>query len=142
MQPVMWVAGLAVLGLACESPFTHPRAAMRLSSPADVVLGVGGEARVDGLLHLRFHEVADDSRCPTRVVCVWEGDAAVVLELELADREAPTVLDTLHTNPRFATHVAFGGYVVTLVELAPYPEEPEPIPVGRYAATLHIERTP
>ncbi|MDH3457612.1 MAG: hypothetical protein OER90_12310, partial [Gemmatimonadota bacterium] len=31
-------------------------------------------------LWLRFLGIASDSRCPSDVVCVWEGDGAVLIE--------------------------------------------------------------
>jgi len=110
-----------------------------VASPAEVVLKIGQEARIDALLRLDFLGVPADSRCPAMVECFWAGDAAVALGLSLG--MGPTFPDTLHTtlDPK---SVQFGGYTITLVEVKPYPQVPGPIPQGDYAARFKIERSP
>lgn len=90
-------------------------------------------------LGLRFIAVADDSRCPTQVQCVWAGDALVLIESARAAGDAR--LDTLHTNldPRA---VVLGRVELRLVRLDPYPETPGPIPPGQYVVTLATRSVP
>jgi hypothetical protein len=88
-------------------------------------------------LELRFLEVAEDSRCPDNptIECVWIGDAAVVIETIFSNAEAQH--DTLHTTlePR---SVDVGPLALTLLALAPYPQDVTPIPAEDYVATLSI----
>lgn len=99
-------------------------------------LRVGDTALVEGTdLTIRFVEVTHDSRCAVDVLCVWEGDGEVLLDLVWPDGGRRT---TLHLNrePRAATAA---GHVVTFVALAPEPLSTSRIPAGDYVATLRVE---
>jgi hypothetical protein len=94
---------------------------------------------------IRFVGVAQDSRCPTQVRCVWQGDAAVVVESALvSDRARGEVrLDTLHTTTSGGPGtgpdiVELGIFELRLVSLTPYPETPGSIRPAEYVATFLI----
>jgi hypothetical protein len=123
------LALVLVLAAGC-GPITE----FRLRTGDTFTLGVGDTASVAELnLWLRFSRVTDDSRCPSQGVCVWAGDAAVVLEL--APLVGDSKLDTLHTtlDPQ---SVPVGGAELHLVRLDPYPETAGSIPAGAYRVTL------
>lgn len=87
--------------------------------------------------YLRFVEVRDDSRCPSDalILCVWEGDAAVVVDIEPVGGTAGEW--TLHTtlDPK---EVDLGAFALRLNGLAPYPETTDPIPADDYVATFEV----
>lgn len=60
-----------------------------------------------------------DSRCPTGVTCVWEGDAEVEVRVATS---GGTVVGVLHTTlePR---RLVVGSVVVELIDVTPYPQE-------------------
>ena len=125
-------AGLAlVASLAC--------AAGNPVSPAldrDFELSGGASARVEGTdLVSRFEAVPNDSRCPVDVQCISAGDATVALRLEGGGAGASTV--ELHTLDE-TKEAAQGGYVVTLVGLAPRPVSNRPTPFDKYVASLRV----
>lgn len=92
-----------------------------------LVIGFEGIATLDG-----FHL---DSRCPSSVVCVWEGNAETDLWATLPGHER--VGFQLHTNEGIGPQeVEISGYVIGLSRLEPYPVEPELIPAEDYR--LHI----
>lgn len=100
-------------------------------------LQVGDEREIPGTrLRLGFLGVAEDSRCPTDVECVWEGDAEVRLALttENGNRE----LFSLHTSlePRAAR---MGGAYIELVELIPHPTQAGTILPGSYRAEFEFD---
>jgi hypothetical protein len=140
---VKTIVGLALLVVAlagCRGsvePWAVSTPPLEFSSPGEVVLKIGQEARVDALLRLDFLGVPADSRCPAVAECVWTGDAAVALGVSMG--MGPTYPDTVHTNldPK---SVQFGPYTITLIELTPYPQQPGLIPQADYAARLKIER--
>jgi hypothetical protein len=103
----------------------------------EIVLAVGDEVRVDALLRLGFSGVPHESRCPTTVICPWTGDGAAEVVYTLG--EGPSYPDTLHTalGPKSAE---FGGYTITLLDLMPYPDTPDPIPLDEYAIRIEVER--
>ena len=136
------LAALASLFLAaCSSGAgTAPKADPSTSSVAgafdDTVRVVRGQqTAVDGgRLKVTYTDLTD-SRCPANVVCVWAGDAAATIRLDVGGAVATP---TLHTalEPKSATHA---GYTVTLVSADPYPGT-EP-PNARLAATVLLRVT-
>ena len=101
-------------------------------------LGVGKSAAVRGEgLEIEFVAVAEDSRCPRGVDCIWEGNAKVRLKLKKAGG-APAEIE-LNTNlepRRSAAH----GYEVRLTNLAPYPQGNRPVDQKSYVASLEVRK--
>ncbi len=123
---------------ATTDPSPRPTAEARIleaRAGESVTLAVGETARFDGgQFTVTFRRVSQDSRCPSDVVCVWEGDGAVQLWLKRGWRSAAA---TLHTRdePKSAE---LDGYSVVLVELQPYPTS-SPIDPAAYAVTLRVD---
>lgn len=110
---------------ALEEPFTL--------EPGEVV-GVA-----DTGVRVRLVGVPEDSRCPTDVVCVWEGDARVVVEVETAGDPARSY--ALHTSGAAAggsRTVEVGGYVLGLVDVTPEPHSERRIDADEYRVTLRL----
>lgn len=128
---------LALLTLvACRAPVGGagvPEASQILNDT--LVLAPGQEAQVGEVFRVAFLEVSADSRCPTDVVCVWAGNAAVEIGLRVG--MGPTHPFTLNTlvNP---TSVDFAGYRVTLLALSPQPTSTSRIPPDEYRASLQV----
>jgi hypothetical protein len=133
------VAIAAVLGLAGCRWASDPSHRVQASSPAEVTLKIGEEVQVDGFLLAKFIGVPADSRCPATADCVWAGDAAVAIAARAAPRTSCP--DTLHTTLD-PTAAVCAGYLISLLELTPYPQVPGPIPAGEYAARLRISAVP
>ena len=136
------VTAIIALGTACvgRDPVTPVSATARTDAPgsADTLrLAAGQRGTVDdGRLTIDFRAVANDSRCPSTVVCVWAGNAAAALEL-MADARRSSA--TLHTTlePR---RVTYGGYDVALLHVEPYPDGHRPIAPAEYVAVLEVTR--
>jgi len=106
-------------------------------------LGGGQEAVIASEnLRLRFDQVLEDSRCPTRVDCVWTGQARIAIVVQPNAGEPSTV--TFNTNPangQTVNVVAVGPYAIEMQSLDPYPQSPEdPIPFEDYRATLIVRK--
>jgi hypothetical protein len=138
------VAGVAVIVL---SLFISPLACA--SNPLgqepgqgtsiQVVLAPGQTSRVPETdLTLTFVRLVADSRCPTGVTCIREGDAAVLVRVDRPD-SAPTEL-TLHTSGPGAHDVVVQSMVVTLVDVTPYPREGDTPRPEEYRVTLLIRK--
>ena len=61
----------------------------------------------------------NDSRCPTRAYCIWEGNAEVRFKFEKLN-ENP-ILFNLNTYSSFTTDTIIEGYKFTLLGLSLYP---------------------
>jgi hypothetical protein len=127
------LAILASLTVACASA-TEPTVGDEFR------LDVGEAVTIpDADLWLHFVDVAEDSRCPLQVQCVWAGDAAIAIEIAPSFPGGDSATDTLHTtlDPK---SVALGGYILQLVQVEPYPDVPGGIPHERYRITLRLDR--
>jgi hypothetical protein len=101
------MAILLLVTSACAGTPTEP------SGPRTLTLRYGQTVTVGGA-PITFTDVSD-SRCPTDVVCAWEGDAAVRLESGSASI-------TLHTTASAGpTSGELAGTTITLVEVKPSP---------------------
>ena len=130
-----WSLPLVVVLWSCTS-VAGPEYAATAALDQPFELRVGERVRVERAgLELHFVEVSEDSRCPSNalILCVWEGDAAVVVEITPFHGTART--DTLHTtlDPK---EVDVGSLVLRLERLDPYPQDVTPIPVDDYVASL------
>ena len=115
----------------CDPANIEPRLA-RVDEPFQLAVG---ERAVVGGVSIRFVTVPSDSRCPTTVVCIWEGDGAVLVEI--GPVAGGGAADTLHTrdNPKA---IDLGEITLELVRLDPYPETPGGIPAEEYVATFVV----
>ncbi|MEM1054848.1 MAG: hypothetical protein AAGI52_04935 [Bacteroidota bacterium] len=119
---------LAVLLTAAGCNTTEsvtPSASVEVAATGDpILLAVGEAVEVDGHA-LRFVDVVEDSRCPTNVVCVWEGRAKVQLSASSPEgneaRQVLTLPYSAMTDEEKATW-DIGGLTVTLHALLPYPD--------------------
>ena len=137
----LWILVLA-MAVGCTSangPDLSGTYAVTPGLDEPFTLEVGARARVDGAnLYLRFLGVESDSRCPSNalILCVWEGDAGVVIEIGPLVGDA--AVDTLHTTLE-PKSVPVGSGVLVLQRLDPYPEDVTPIPIEEYVATFVVE---
>jgi hypothetical protein len=72
-----------------------------------------GETKAAGSLRIRFADVAD-SRCAPNVVCVWEGDAAVTLEVD-----GQRVVVHTHGSAALPRTAIVRGHEITLEDVQP-----------------------
>jgi len=87
-----------------------------------------GQTIVDRDISIKFQGVGEDSRCPTGVECVWEGNAEIFLQIASPDSTTVYYLNTT-LEPKVITH---GDYQVELVQVSPYPIEGETISIEDY----------
>lgn len=138
-----WLALLILAGVACAGSgaavgSNGPTASKVVAIGQDFDLAPGQTAVVDGgALNVTFDKVAEDSRCPTGVQCVWAGNGAVALTVSTPGTAKYAV--TLNTTITPKT-VKAGPYEISLVGLKPYPTQGSKIPPATYVATLHIIR--
>jgi len=74
-----------------------------------------------------------DSRCPSDVVCVWQGEALVEIEV----KEIQTFSTVLSTYDNQID--TLGNYSIELVDIKPYPVSDKAIKTKDYDLTLKIK---
>lgn len=138
VKKMLCMAAVAVLS-GCGST-TGPDVGLEgslLTTPIDVTLGFGEDRVIEGtVLRMTFAAVLEDSRCPTDVACVWEGNATV--EVGIGAGMGPTFPLQLNTSlePR---SVEWNELLVTLLELSPSPVSDSAIPTADYSVKLRLE---
>lgn len=142
LWPFMVLLALALIGCQVNEAARADAPGFNLNEP--FTLSGGQEGLIAGEnLRLRFDQVLEDSRCPTRVSCVWTGQARITVTVRPDGNGATTV--EFNTNPapgRTVSTAHVGPYGIELQSLEPYPQSPEdPIPFGDYRATLVVRKT-
>ena len=101
-------------------------------------LRAGGEVLVkEAALKVRFGGVADDSRCPEGVDCIWAGNGKITVIVRKGKQKPVSLELNTMTEPKSVT---YEGYEITLVKLAPYPKKDIKIKKGAYVATLVVKK--
>jgi len=81
-------------------------------------------------LTLAFKDVTEDSRCPEGAVCVWAGNARILLGVNQTAIALNTTLE-----PKQAS---YSSYVIQLLGLYPYPKVDRQIKKEEYIAALIV----
>jgi hypothetical protein len=68
---------------------------------------------------LTFKKVLTDSRCPKGAVCIWEGEAVILVNVKIGNRDYGDFKMTTHDNPSI---IYVGRYSIRFLDLYPYPE--------------------
>lgn len=127
---------VAAASMACSAGTPLPEVAQEMSD-SRITLAPGESRRLpDSEAVLTFESVTEDSRCPTGVTCVWEGDAAVHITIGVPGTQAAGY--TLHTNERFEREAVHEALHIRLTDLAPHPTADGPVNPDDYRATLVI----
>jgi hypothetical protein len=104
-----------------------------------MVVQFGNSSQVNTDLRVSFVQVVEDSRCPASVVCAWQGNGAIRLDITTGRGVQSITLNTAG-GTAFPREASVAGYTFTLVELDPQRQTPDPIPVQQYRATIHVLR--
>lgn len=88
-------------------------------------------------LKLTFNEVAEDSRCPENVNCVWAGNGKIVLAVSVRGRTPGKINLNTMLEPKLES---VEGYEIKLVKLDPYPKGSTTIKKDQYVATLVVSK--
>ena len=128
----------ALLLLACNSTPTAPDGSVA-GRDATIVVPFGSSNQVNSDLRVSFAQVVEDSRCPASVVCVWQGNGAIRLDITTGGGSQSVTLNTAG-GTGFPKGASVAGYAFTLVELDPQRQTPDPIPMQQYRATIQVAR--
>ena len=93
----------------------------------------------DNQLTISIDSVLSDSRCPSDVVCIWEGNAEVRFLLNNDGKKMKFILNS-HGGDNYPSDTTISGYNIKLVELHPYPVSTSKIANSEYVADLLIKK--
>ena len=90
-------------------------------------------------LELKLLDVKSDSRCPSGTQCIWAGLVEIVIEVARHKHDAELILIDKQGDADSASQT-FDGYLIKLIEVAPYPQKNQTIEIEDYTATLVVFR--
>lgn len=90
-------------------------------------LGEGDTAQIDRDTRLTFEMLKEDSRCPRRVLCIWEGEVDVDFMINTRTRsDSLNVKGFLGPDGEDPLQTVFGDYQLLIDRVDPYPGEGDP----------------
>ncbi len=110
-----------------------------------IVLQLGATVSLGDDMSLTFDALKQDSRCPTGVECIWEGE--VDAQFTVVDEAENTVIDfkgfpyPIHSNCEEENLLirSFGAYKFVLTQVDPYPVHPvQDVDSSEIMATVRI----
>ncbi len=134
-MPTVFLPFLLILTSAFAQPVSRVKEA---ALNQEFELKLGQQVLIENeRLRISFTGVAEDSRCPEGVQCVWAGNGKVVLRLIKMRKRATMMKLNTGVDPKQNT---YQGYEVKLVSLNPYPKKNARIRMKDYLATLVVSR--
>ena len=85
-----------------------------------------------GKLTIKFKSLAGDSRCPQGVVCVWAGNAEVIVEVSKNEIALNTLLDPKEK--------VVGDYNIQLRDVIPHPKAGEVLKPEDYSIKIVVSK--
>lgn len=114
-----------------SSPLSSPSSAQQGPVEKDVTLSVGQAISAEGLT-ITLNKIANDSRCPSGVQCIWAGNVTANVTL---------VTSVKSENKDMASGDApykFGNYRISITNVDPYPAAKQQIRQDEYRVTFRI----
>ena len=87
---------------------------------------------------LTFLNVTSDSRCPSDVTCVWQGQVGIELDLRKGEEKSTVSLSI--GGDSSPEESIFDSYLIQLVDISPYPVSTKDIQSDEYAAKINITK--
>jgi len=127
---------VAILASCAQDPIIS----RKVSLNEQFAIKAGHQVVIKGeKLSVQFSSVQNESRCPTGVQCVWEGNAAI--SIEVSKKRKKSVQAILNTNTTIQPNeVAYKKYRIKLLGLNPYPRIDEKIEPKDYEAVMIVTK--
>ena len=91
-------------------------------------------------IRIKFLNITEDSRCPSDVVCVWEGQATVVVNIVKNNQNLGDFSLTNRAAHEDLAMKNFDGYSIKLMKVDPYPKSTQRIDTSDYTITLIVSK--
>lgn len=87
-----------------------------------------------------FINVTEDSRCPSDVECIWEGQVTIVINIFL-NNQFIGEFDLTSRGVDGLVIKEFDGYSISLIKVEPYPISTQIIELSDYIVTFIVSKT-
>lgn len=104
----------------------------------ELILKLGDKATIDsnGIV-IKFLTVSDDSRCPLDVICVWQGKASVIINIQVDGQDYGNYELSTEGN---RNSVTVNQYNFQMKEILPYPTSIEKAKPSDYSIKLFVSK--
>lgn len=127
----------SVMIWSCEDKLEENGESKSLVLKQNIEVSVGECVSDDNHLQLCVDSVSADGRCPSDLVCVWEGNATVKVRFKVNSRVHQLLLNTSDSNDSPAD-TTIDQYHIQLKELTPYPISNSTIDQKDYQALIVV----
>ncbi|MEH2289988.1 hypothetical protein [Nostoc sp.] len=91
-------------------------------------------------IEIKFSKVIDDSRCPSDVTCIWQGEVIIGLDIIKNGKQVSTLTLTLIPGDEPLPIQFLNKYSVRLIEVSPYPNSKKTIALQDYIVKIVVNR--
>lgn len=92
-------------------------------------------------IKVKFLNVTADSRCPSDVTCVWQGEVKIFVIIIKNNQSLGDFSITNRAGDKDLATQVFDGYSIQVVKVEPYPTSGKKIPLSDYVATFVISKS-
>jgi len=133
-RAVVFILATVPLLLNCQSNPTKAKLQVyQLGQPWELKVGQTALIRGENL-KITFQAV-EDWRCCSVCLCIWFSNAKISLQISKLAGMPETIELNSDLDPK---EVGWNGYKIKLNWLAPYPQDPLPLPSEAYVANLVV----
>ncbi|AUB36260.1 hypothetical protein COO91_02163 [Nostoc flagelliforme CCNUN1] len=91
-------------------------------------------------IEIKFSKVIQDSRCPSNVTCIWQGQVIIELDIIKNGKQVSTLMLTLIPGSDALPIQFLDKYTVTLKEVSPYPQSEQTIALKDYIVKIVVSK--
>ncbi|MDZ8259317.1 hypothetical protein [Nostoc sp. ChiQUE01b] len=91
-------------------------------------------------IEIKFSQVIQDSRCPSDVTCIWQGQVIIGLDIIKNGQQVSTLTLTLIPGRDPLPIQFLDKYSVRFIGLSPYPKSTKAIALKDYIAKIVVSR--
>ena len=92
-------------------------------------------------IKVKFLNVTADSRCPSDVTCIWQGEVKIVVNIIKNNQALSDFSLTSRAGDKDLATQVFDGYSIQVVKVEPYPTSGKKISLSDYVATFVISKS-
>lgn len=108
-----------------------------LDSEFDLKINQSAEIKSEDIT-VTFLNVTSDSRCPSDVTCIWQGQAGIEINLQKGEEDSTVSLSI--GGDSSPEESIFDMYLIQFMDLSPYPISTKNIQSEEYTATIKITK--
>lgn len=94
-----------------------------------------------GGIKVKLLNVISDSRCPSDVTCIWQGEAKVLINIFENNQDQGNFTLTSRAGQQDLAFTGFDGYSMQVVKVVPYPSSGEKISLSDYLVTFAVSKS-